>query len=349
MVPELLLRILLSHSQRRRLLLLDAQDRVQARWRMTDPFDGAAVEDFSQAAADISIAAQRKAVTMVAAAQRRYLAEIDTDLGDFVPEVPDEVRMYSTTRPYKYAEPKTVRTRAGVSERLPAAEPFNRPARRYRHEVAGGRDSSDALDAAANRVKMELATNVALAEREAEMQVIGQAGIVDLDVIGYRRVIRPERSRTGVCGLCVAASDRIYKTDELKPMHTGCNCTVMPVKEGADPGLRLNREDLTRLYDDAGGTGAKLLHRTKYGVDEHGELQALLVPKRRGETVPRFRDPEVPEVVDLDADFAEVARRQLPLMRKELAKTRSQGVPDDDPRLRWQQSQVHAFEQILAL
>ncbi len=333
--------LLLSHSRRRHLLLLDAQDRVQARWRMTNPSDGVAVEAFSRDAAQISIAAQRRAVSLVSAVQRRYLHEMNTDIGDFVPEVPDEVRLYSTTRPYRYAEPRLVRTSIGVSQRLPVTEVWNRPARRYRRMLADGRDPNEALDVTAARVKMELAMNVALAEREAESQIIGRAGKVDPEVIGWRRVIRPELARTGSCGLCVAASDRIYRTDELKPMHTGCHCAVLPVNHGSDPGRSLNREDLDRLYDDAGGTAAKLLHRTKYRVDEHGELQALLVPARRGEPVPRSPGA----VAD---DPTPNTRRQLALMRKLLAATQREGPAADDPRLLWQQAQVRRYERIVS-
>ncbi|WP_433662457.1 hypothetical protein ACQPW1_10065 [Nocardia sp. CA-128927] len=345
----MLLKILMAHSRRRHLLLLDAQDRVQVLWRMTDPFNGSEVEEFSHKAAQVSVAAQRKSVSMTAAAQRRYLDEMGTDLGDFVPEVPDEVRLYSTARPYRFAEPKVVRTPAGVSHRLPATEVWNRPARQYRKMVDAGRDPGDALDVAANRVKMELATNVSLAEREAESQLMKQAGIVDLDVIGYRRIIHPERSKSGtVCGMCIVAADRIYRTDELRAMHTGCNCTVLPVKEGSDPGRALNAEDLKRLYDDAGGTAAKQLHRTKYRVDEHGELQAVLVPKQRGAPVPRFTDPSVTNVVDLEDYPRQIARRQLPIAQKLLAVSRSRGLSADNPRMAWQQAQVQRYQRILA-
>jgi hypothetical protein len=42
------------------------------------------------------------------------------------------------------------------------------------------------------------------------------------DVTGYRRVIHPELSKSGTCGLCVAAADRIYYVDDLMPIHTNC-------------------------------------------------------------------------------------------------------------------------------
>ncbi|WP_329405412.1 hypothetical protein OG563_26480 [Nocardia vinacea] len=351
MALDMLLRLMLGRASRRYLLLLDAQTRVEALWRMTDPHDGHAVEEFSDAAAAVSIAAQQRSVSLTLATQRRYLSEMGTELGSYVPTIPDQVRMYSTARPYRFAEPVAVRTSSGVEQRLPVAEVFNRPARLYRRLMEDGADSDHALDVAAQRVKMELATNVALAERETEYEITKRAGIVDLDVIGWRRVIRPERSRTGTCGLCVAASQRIYKTDELRPIHTGCKCDVLPIKAGADgdPGLQLNTDDLKRLYDDAGGTAAKQLHRTKYRVDEHGELRSLLVPKRRGQQIPRYRDNDTPSLVDLDAEAARFNEQQLTLMRQLLTKSLAAGRGDNDQRVVWQRAQIRRYEALLGL
>lgn len=348
MVIDMLAKILLARAARRQLLLLNAQDRVHAMFRMTDPLDGRSVGEFAGAAAEVSAAAQRRAVSLTLAAQRRYLDEMGTDIKDFVTEVPDEVRLFARDREYRYAQPRKVKAAGVVSERLPVEEVFNRPARLFRRLLAEGRDAGDALDVAANRVKMELATNIALAEREAESQVLTHAGIVDLDVIGWRRVVRPELSAGGTCGLCLAASDRKYRTSDLKPIHAGCKCEVMPIKEGVDPGHRLNGEDLDRLYDDAGGTAAKLLKRTRYRVDQHGELQAVLAPERRGEAVPRFRDPAAKPLVDLDQSMEAFAARQLPLMRQMLKTSRAEGLGDDHPKVVWQTGQIVRYERMLS-
>ncbi|MGY0497063.1 hypothetical protein ACWZHB_01000 [Nocardia sp. FBN12] len=349
MVIDMLAKILLARAARRQLLLLNAQDRVHAMFRMTDPADGRSVNEFAGAAAEVSAAAQRRAVSLTLAAQRRYLDEMGTDIKDFVTEVPDEVRMFARDREYRYATARKVKAAGVVTDRLPVEEVFNRPARMYRRLLAEGRDPGDALDVAANRVKMELATNISLAEREAESQVLAHAGIVDLDVIGWRRVVRPELSVGGTCGLCLAASDRKYHTGDLKPIHAGCKCEVMPIKADADPGRRLNDEDLGKLYDDAGGTAGRLLKRTRYRVDEHGELQAVLVPDRRGEAVPRYRDPSSTPLVDLDQSTEAFAARQLPLMRQMLTKSRSEGLGEDHPKVVWQTAQVARYERLLSV
>ena len=93
----------------------------------------------------------------------------------------------------------------------------------------------------------------------------------------FRRVIHPELSRSGTCGLCVAASTRVYRMRDMLPLHGGCNCTISPLGSG-DPGLDLNADDLRALYRKAGGTSAARLRRTKYRVEQHGELGLTLVP-----------------------------------------------------------------------
>jgi hypothetical protein len=99
-------------------------------------------------------------------------------------------------------------------------------------------------------------------------------------VIGRRRIIHPELSASGFsCGLCVVASDRVYKVKELKPIHNHCNCSDAPITEGFDPGGALNRADLDALYASAGGTGGDYLRDIRVGYTEHGELGPTLVLK----------------------------------------------------------------------
>ena len=105
-------------------------------------------------------------------------------------------------------------------------------------------------------------------------------------VDGYRRVIRPELSKTGTCGLCVAASDQFYSVENLMPIHPGCNCAVLPVIDGYDPGDYVNSMDLRRLYETA-ETGAEpdeygrvpsrsQLSTVRVTIDQHGEYGPML-------------------------------------------------------------------------
>ncbi len=95
--------------------------------------------------------------------------------------------------------------------------------------------------------------------------------------VGYRRVLHPELSRTGPCGLCVVAATRFYKKNELWSMHGRCVCGIAPIVEGYDPGLDLNNDELKALYDAAGSTYAEDLKRIRVVIREHGELGPILV------------------------------------------------------------------------
>lgn len=101
-------------------------------------------------------------------------------------------------------------------------------------------------------------------------------------VTGYRRVVRPELSAGGACGLCVAASTRLYSRGDLLPLHSRCKCIVVPTIGEAggdgDVGGAINDADLGALYDAAGSTSRKDLRRTRYKVIRHGELGSWLVP-----------------------------------------------------------------------
>ena len=158
------------------------------------------------------------------------------------------------------------------------AEVLNRPARAYRYQKSIGASEKDAQDVAAARLRTIVDDNLMLAQRLAEAEALAQAADLDDRVIGYRRIVHPELSRGGVCGMCLVASDRIYKISDLKPIHEDCCCTVAAVTKDHDPG-GVNADDLKRFYEDAKGTNRESLKRTRYKVDEHGELGAVLVPK----------------------------------------------------------------------
>jgi len=194
---------------------------------------------------------------------------------------------------------------------------YGRVADTYRYQRRLGKDDAEALRLAVQRAEVAAELDVTLAFRAqvrstltavAERQQFvplpraETAGVV-VDgadstpdevpadagpVLGYRRVIHPELAKSGAsCGLCIVASDRAYSYEALLPIHGQCNCTVLPILVDSDPGLRINADDLTKLYEDAGGTAAKLLRRTRYRVEAHGELGPVLV---RAED--RFRGPQ---------------------------------------------------------
>lgn len=106
-------------------------------------------------------------------------------------------------------------------------------------------------------------------------------------LLGWRRIVHPELSKSGSCGLCIVASTRLYTKGEPHEIHARCNCLPMLVYEGADPGGIINLQDLERFYREAGANRRNELKNTRYQVDQHGELGPVL--SRSGAS---FRTPD---------------------------------------------------------
>lgn len=178
-----------------------------------------------------------------------------------------------------------------VRNGAPLDRVHSRPAKVYKRAIAVGKTHEEAVALALGRAAQLQVTDLSLAERMAQQNLMRDVGITT-----FRRVVRPELSETGSCGLCIAASDRIYTTAVLMPMHDRCKCKTMPIVGDVDPGNSLNNLDLNRLYGDAGSTSAKDLKQTRYQVNEHGEYGPSL--RRQGDAfrgpaqVPLENDPE---------------------------------------------------------
>lgn len=156
------------------------------------------------------------------------------------------------------------------------AEPFDvysRPIHVYRDAIARGIDEQMAQIEAFQRAEMLAMTDNLLARRDAALQQFERD-----EVTHYRRVIRPELSETGTCGLCIAAATRVYTTDVLMPIHTRCKCDVIPIIGSADPGEQFNLADMRRLYEATPGTRSQDLVKTRYTVDDLDELGPTLTP-----------------------------------------------------------------------
>lgn len=150
---------------------------------------------------------------------------------------------------------------------------WSRPIHVYREVLRRGGTTAEAFAAARLRAEVLANMDLSMAQRDAVLAQLGIEG-----ALKYRRVIRPELSRTGTCGLCIAASDRVYNIGTLMPLHARCVCTILPIIGDVDPGMRLNQADLGQLYEDAGSTSAAALKRIRYRVAEHSEVGPLLVP-----------------------------------------------------------------------
>lgn len=159
----------------------------------------------------------------------------------------------------------------GLRKDTTAPQVYKRVAEQYRYAVSTGADIKAATDKAVQRADILADTDVMLANQ-------GQARkfMVVRHVAGYRRIIHPEQSRSGTCGLCIAASQNLYHRDQLMPLHGRCKCTMAPVINGVDPGDILNRSDLDALYKQAGGTQARALAMVRYTVHDNGEIGPVL-------------------------------------------------------------------------
>lgn len=160
-------------------------------------------------------------------------------------------------------------------------EVYERPAKQFIHELSQGGSLEVATDAATQRIRDLVTADVRAVARDEVNKVFAAVP----EVIGYRRVIHPERSKSGTCGLCVVAATQFYKKEELLPLHDECKCEPMAITKDFDPGFTLNREDLDAIYAAAGSSLAEDLKNTRVEVREHGELGPILV--RSGQ---HFRD-----------------------------------------------------------
>lgn len=171
----------------------------------------------------------------------------------------------------------------------------SRPAYVFRETFATTGDEFEAQRRALERAAQLVETDIMLAARQTQIDAMDELGITT-----YRRVLRPELSDSGPCGLCVVASDRVYSISDLLPIHGRCKCETVPIVGDVDPGKSINREDLKRLYDAAGSTSRKDLKRVRVQVNEHGELGPVLTV--RGQ---KFTGPD-----DIDAAAAAQVNRE---------------------------------------
>ena len=80
----------------------------------------------------------------------------------------------------------------------------------------------------------------AMVKTDAQMAKVRQAraSLLDAGVERYKRVPHPELSERGVsCPLCILASTKVYKTEDLLKIHERCNCDVDVIE----------RQDLVRV------------------------------------------------------------------------------------------------------
>lgn len=146
--------------------------------------------------------------------------------------------------------------------------------------------AAEAYELVAARAEAVADIDMLLAHREQEHRFLRSKRIVT----GWRYVVHPELSPSGTCGLCLAASDRVYNRTRRRAIHAYCKCEAVEItgEPGQDFGFQLNQDDLGVIYAKAGGTKAgDALRRTRFTIREHGELGPVLT--YRGQ---QFRGPK---------------------------------------------------------
>jgi hypothetical protein len=246
------------------------------------------------------------------------------------------------------SSPTTTGTSPARRDALDPSEAYNRIAEQFRYAViARGVAEEQAAKAALSRVEAVAWTDVTLAVREQVRRTLGSLSNI-AGVEGYRRVLRPELSQTGPCGLCVVAANRIYSVEDLKPMHDRCVCEVLPIIDGADPGLFLNDEDLDRIYGGEGMRGGRAgtgrLAKMRVAFTEHGELGPILVNGNHSYRGPR----EVAEAVHPDRRVR--LQAQLESAEEQLARLlyRDGAGEDVERPIAWQTARIERLERELA-
>lgn len=326
-------------------------------WGSVDPYDGRAVQAFTEQARGHMANAQTATARAAAAGQAQILSAMGVKVPG-VPSNPVDVRAPGAEvvngqlvlqRPaavsvdYETRESVKIAVEDSTTQAI-----FNRPARAFRALEAEGASKDIAEEAARDRIELLIEDNLMLAQRFAELEIVQTAADLDQTVIGYRRVIHPELSRTGVCGLCIAAADRHYTVGTLLPIHDRCKCTVAAVTESHDPADDVNAADLGALYGQAGGTGGAALKRVRYQVDEHGELGPTLVPKKKYKPRTAGSKRRTAGAGDApDASQVDTARRLLPGLQDSLKDQRAQGLSEDSPQVTYHKAQIDRWQSVL--
>lgn len=272
-------------------------------WQSVNPYSDAAVRDFAAAAGRILVPTQRAVAQLTAGAQVAQMRAAGV-VADIPTSVPDDVRSAKVVirhgaplievrrRPavtVAYDDGNKAKVPQGASD---TSKVFIRVAKDYRYTESQS-DAEKAQAAAEDRILRLVDGNVQVTRRLVEEAAIRAPRKSGQNPVGYRRVIHPELSAGGVCGMCVVAADRIYNVEDLKAIHDRCKCTTTAVYAGYDPGRELNGRDISSLYDAAGGNTRDLLKRTRYMVRDHHELGPMLTPVK-GSPVPYFRVGNLP-------------------------------------------------------
>lgn len=242
-------------------------------------YSGGAVVNFAERVGRLVVTAQKASGRVTEAHLRQQFRQLGYELPrDPIVDLPDDLRMGAD-----------------------ATEIYQRPIREVRWQESLDVPRDEAVRIATERLERAVEADLQLARATASQQLYFATN--PEQITGWRRVIHPELGN--VCGLCIAASDRVYQRIQRMDLHPGCKCTTLPITVDSDPGRSLNAEDLARIYEAAGGTTeSRALAAVRIQVKENGELGDILVPEGV-----KMRGPAATK--KLSSRAAEMRREQL--------------------------------------
>lgn len=267
MTPERILRLVDAETL--------AQSRIEARAVTSAVASMAGVESW-YVTADVQSLARRVGSTVRAASQSAAGvtdAHLGRVLSDMIGAPAKTPGVLDLSRPLRHGVNSYEQTYARIAESV-------------RYFESTGLSRLEAIQRTESRVDAMVRTDLALARRGQAHRVYTQTP----RVTGWRRIIRPELSITGTCGLCVAASDRPYSRGDLMPLHERCRCTTLPIMGDDDPGRDLDTDALNSLYEQAGSTSAADLKNVRVKAVQDRELGPVLVDARHRIATPDGRE-----------------------------------------------------------
>lgn len=275
--------------------LVDARRRIRAaliawvtRWfAASDSFRDVDQARFVREFTPIAVGAQQASASLMWAFQDRILADmtgndqastpldVSTVSGEALRGVPPET-VYA--RPFAkiwrvLAEEQALREEL-IQEAKQAGEPVDEVTARLDQE----KPLTKAVAAGEQRAKLLGITDLELAEREAARQILTTDTRAPRF---YKRVLTGDEN----CGLCVVASTQRYRTDQLLPIHPGCDCAVEPLPDGArhivdEQALRDAHAAIQERFGISDRSARAIDYRKILLVREHGELGPVLTVAR---------------------------------------------------------------------
>lgn len=155
---------------------------------------------------------------------------------------------------------------------------YNRPFVEVRTKLSQGASFDAAVKAGAERLVDIAATDMQLAKTTTARDVYRSAGV--------ERFLRVPSGNS--CALCLIASTQTYSTDDLMPIHPGCNCGV-DVAPGNFDGAQMLQDVHAAVQDKLGtsdAAGRAVDYRKILVTHDHGEIGPVLAVRGQHFTGP---------------------------------------------------------------